>query len=105
MEVDSSHAGDICAITGLGELKKFPTPSVPWVTTKRCHHCQSNEPTVTMTFQVNTSPFAGKEGKYVTSRQILERLQQELVHNVALRVEEMPDLQTSSEFLVAVNCT
>ena len=41
-----------------------------------------------MTFQVNTSPFAGKEGKFVTSRQILERLQQELVHNVALRVEE-----------------
>lgn len=41
-----------------------------------------------MTFQVNTSPFAGKEGKYVTSRQILERLQQELKHNVALRVEE-----------------
>ena len=41
-----------------------------------------------MTFQVNTSPFAGKEGKYVTSRNILERLQQELVHNVALRVEE-----------------
>ena len=44
-----------------------------------------------MTFQVNTSPFAGKEGKYVTSRNILERLKDELVHNVALRVEEMPD--------------
>ncbi|MCH8493615.1 MAG: translational GTPase TypA [Idiomarina sp.] len=90
MEVPNSHAGDICAITGLGELKISDTicavghnEALPPLTV--------DEPTVTMTFQVNTSPFAGKEGKYVTSRQILERLQQELVHNVALRVEEMPD--------------
>lgn len=90
MEVPNSHAGDICAITGLGELKISDTicavghhEALPALTV--------DEPTVTMTFQVNTSPFAGKEGKYVTSRQILERLQQELVHNVALRVEEMPD--------------
>lgn len=84
------EAGDIVAITGLGELKISDTVC-----------CQSqvealpplsvDEPTVTMTFQVNTSPFAGKEGKYVTSRNILERLQQELVHNVALRVEETSD--------------
>ncbi|RUO23900.1 translational GTPase TypA [Aliidiomarina minuta] len=87
MEITSAGAGDICAITGLGELKISDTVCA-------LGHAEAmpplsvDEPTVTMTFQVNTSPFAGKEGKFVTSRQILERLQQELVHNVALRVEE-----------------
>ena len=86
-EVDMAQAGDIVAITGLGELKISDTicavgavEALPPLTV--------DEPTMTMTFQVNTSPFAGKEGKYVTSRNILERLEQELVHNVALRVEE-----------------
>lgn len=89
-EVADAQAGDIIAITGLGELKISDTI------------CDNNavealpplsvdEPTVNMTFQVNTSPFAGKEGKFVTSRNILERLNQELVHNVALRVEETED--------------
>ena len=50
-----------------------------------------DEPTVSMTFQVNTSPFAGREGKFVTSRQIRDRLQRELIHNVALRVEDTED--------------
>ncbi|RKF22203.1 translational GTPase TypA [Alginatibacterium sediminis] len=89
-EIDEATAGDIIAITGLGELKISDTlcdvnkvEALPPLSV--------DEPTVTMTFQVNTSPFAGKEGKYVTSRNILERLEQELVHNVALRVEITDD--------------
>ena len=89
-DVDSASAGDIIAITGLGELKISDTIcDVNQV--EAMTPLSVDEPTVTMTFQVNTSPFAGKEGKFVTSRNILERLQAELVHNVALRVEEMPD--------------
>jgi GTP-binding protein len=90
LDVDSASAGDIIAITGLGELKISDTicdlgqvEALPALSV--------DEPTVTMTFQVNTSPFSGKEGKYVTSRNILERLHNELVHNVALRVEETED--------------
>ncbi|WP_297481238.1 translational GTPase TypA [uncultured Photobacterium sp.] len=86
-EVAEAKAGDIVAITGLGELKISDT--ICDVNTVEALPALSvDEPTVTMTFQVNTSPFAGKEGKFVTSRNILERLQKELVHNVALRVEE-----------------
>ncbi|MCD9467252.1 translational GTPase TypA [Photobacterium iliopiscarium] len=86
-EVTEAKAGDIIAITGLGELKISDT--ICDVNSVEALPALSvDEPTVTMTFQVNTSPFAGKEGKYVTSRNILERLQKELVHNVALRVEE-----------------
>ena len=89
-EVESASAGDIIAITGLGELKISDTVC-DVNTVEALPPLSVDEPTVTMTFQVNTSPFAGKEGKYVTSRNILERLQDELVHNVALRVEETAD--------------
>ena len=89
-EEDIASAGDIVAITGLGELNISDTicdinnvEALPALSV--------DEPTVTMFFCVNTSPFCGKEGKYVTSRQILERLNKELVHNVALRVEETPN--------------
>ncbi|MFT6990192.1 MAG: GTP-binding protein [Paraglaciecola sp.] len=88
-EVESADAGDIVAITGVGELKISDTVCDP-------NHVVAlpplsvDEPTVTMTFQVNNSPFAGQEGKFVTSRNILERLQHELIHNVALKVEEIP---------------
>ena len=89
-EEEIASAGDIVAITGLGELNISDTicdinnvEALPALSV--------DEPTVTMFFCVNTSPFCGKEGKYVTSRQILERLNKELVHNVALRVEETPN--------------
>ncbi len=89
-EVEAAHAGDIIAITGLGELKISDT-ICDINTVEALPPLSVDEPTVTMTFQVNTSPFSGKEGKYVTSRNILDRLNAELVHNVALRVEETDD--------------
>lgn len=89
-EVDKATAGDIIAVTGLGELKISDTICDQNLV-EALPPLSVDEPTVTMTFQVNTSPFCGKEGKYVTSRNILERLQAELVHNVALRVDETPD--------------
>ncbi len=89
-EVPEATAGDIIAVTGL---------EAPNVSDTLCHpeHVEAmprlsvDEPTVSMTFQVNTSPFAGREGKYLTSRQLKDRLERELIHNVALRVEEGTD--------------
>ncbi len=86
-EAEIANAGDIIAITGLGELKISDT-ICDTSTVEALPALTVDEPTVTMTFQVNTSPFSGREGKYVTSRNIFDRLQDELVHNVALRVEE-----------------
>lgn len=86
VQVDSANAGDIVAVTGLDPLSISDT--ICAVDTPEAMPALSvDEPTISMTFQVNDSPFAGKEGKYLTSRQIDERLQQELKHNVALRVE------------------
>ncbi len=90
IDTQEANAGDIIAFTGLGELKISDTICAP-NNLEALPPLQVDEPTVTMTFQVNTSPFAGKEGKFVTSRQILERLTHELKHNVALRVEETED--------------
>jgi GTP-binding protein len=89
-EVSVASAGDIIAITGLGELKISDTLCDPSAI-EALPPLSVDEPTVTMTFQVNTSPFSGQDGKYVTSRNILERLNDELVHNVALRVELTDD--------------
>ncbi len=92
VEVAEAHAGDIVAITGIDELGISETvcdPKHP----EQLATLQVDEPTMSMMFEVNKSPFAGKEGKFVTSRQIAERLQRELKTNVALRVEpgDAPD--------------
>ena len=97
IESKLAEAGDIIALTGLGELNISDTICDP-LQVEALQPLTVDEPTVSMSFGVNTSPFCGKEGKYVTSRQILERLNKELVHNVALRVEETPDPDT---FLVS----
>lgn len=89
-EVPSAQAGDIVAITGIDGLGISDTLCDP-ANVEALTPLTVDEPTVSMTFQVNNSPFAGQDGKYVTSRQIRERLQKELIHNVALRVEDTVD--------------
>jgi len=87
VEVESAQAGDIIAVTGVENLQISDTlcdraapEALPALTV--------DEPTISMTFRVNNSPFAGREGKYLTSRQLRERLLREASHNVALRVED-----------------
>lgn len=90
VERDSAQAGDIVTFTGIEDLKISDTVCDP-------DHVDAlpllsvDEPTLSMTFQVNDSPFAGREGKFVTSRNIKDRLDRELIHNVALRVEQQDD--------------
>ena len=87
VEADRGEAGDIVCVTGIDALNISDTlcdPAHP----EALPALSVDEPTVSMTFQVNDSPFAGREGKYVTSRNIKERLDRELIHNVALRVEQ-----------------
>ncbi len=86
-EQPQAQAGDIIAITGIEELSISDTLCDP-TAVEALTPLTVDEPTVTMTFQVNDAPFAGREGKYVTSRQIRDRLQRELIANVALRVNE-----------------
>lgn len=97
VERDSAQAGDIITFTGIDNLKISDTLCDP-------EHVEAlpllsvDEPTLSMTFQVNDSPFAGREGKFVTSRNLKERLDRELIHNVALKVEQQdnPDKFTVS---------
>src|SRR5690606_9879448 len=98
-KVDQEYisAGDLCAISGLGELDIGDTicdPDHP----EAMDEVVIDEPTISMAFRVNDSPFAGNEGEYVTSRQIKARLDRELEHNVALRVEHG---RTMDEFIVS----
>src|SRR5690606_30513594 len=88
--VESAGAGDIVVFSGIDDLQISDTvcergrpEGLPLL--------KVDEPTISMTFQVNKSPFAGREGKFLTSRQIRARLDQELKHNVALRVEDTGD--------------
>jgi GTP-binding protein len=87
---ERADAGDIVAVTGIEDLRISDTlcdPAAP----AALPPLVVDEPTVSMTFEVSDSPFAGREGRFVTSRQIRERLERELVHNVALRVEDTDD--------------
>ena len=96
-EIEEASAGDIIAITGIEGIRISDTlcdPNAP----EALPPLTVDEPTVSMTFQVNASPFAGREGKYVTGRQIWDRLQRELIANVALRVAPG---ETAEKFVVS----
>jgi len=101
IEVEEAQAGDIIAISGIQELTISDTlchPDAP----EALPALTVDEPTISMTFQVNNSPFAGNKdlsgGKFLTSRQLKERLEREMVHNVALKVEQLED---ADKFLVS----
>jgi GTP-binding protein len=90
LSVEDADAGDIIAITGIEPIEISDTLCSPEEVTA-LPPLSVDEPTVNMTFMVNKSPFAGREGKYLTSRQLDERLQRELIRNVALRVKSDND--------------
>ena len=102
IEVDNVSAGDIVALAGIEDAQIGETladladpEALPIITV--------DEPTVSMTFQPNTSPFAGKEGKYVTSRHLNDRLKREVMTNVSLRSRNFA--LTSSRSPAVANCT
>lgn len=97
LEIPEAQAGDIICVTGIDELNISDTLCDP-NTIDALPPLSVDEPTVSMTFQVNDSPFAGREGKYISSRNLKERLEQELIHNVALRVEQG---DTPDKFIVS----
>lgn len=97
VEVTRASAGDLVAVTGIEELRPSDTLCSP----AHPHGLPAltvDEPTIRMSFQVNDSPFSGRDGRFVTSRKLRERLQRELIHNVALRAEDTED---PDKFLVS----
>lgn len=90
VERDEAQAGDIITFTGIEDLKISDTVCDP-AHVDPLPPLSVDEPTLSMTFQVNDSPFAGREGKFVTSRNLKDRLERELIHNVALKVEQQDD--------------
>jgi GTP-binding protein len=90
VEVETAQAGDIIAFCGIENLQISETLCDP-SDIVALPKLSIDEPTVSMTFQVNNSPFAGREGKFITTRQIRDRLDKELQHNVALRVDPTDD--------------
>jgi len=92
IETTSANAGDIIAVTGVENLRISDT-LCDRNTVQALPPLTVDEPTISMTFRVNNSPFAGREGKYLTSRQLRERLFREASHNVALRIEETTDAE------------
>ena len=96
-EIDSAAAGDIIGVVGIENISISDTICDP-SSVVALPPLSVDEPTVSMAFRVNDSPFAGLDGKYITSRNIRERLDKELIYNVALRVEDTED---PSEFLVS----
>src|SRR4029079_13242414 len=88
--IETAEVGDIVLVTGVEELS-IGTTLTAVDTPEALPPIMIDEPTLSMYFQVNTSPLAGREGKYVTSRNLRDRLAKELLTNMALRVEETPD--------------
>ena len=92
VETAEANAGDIIAVTGVENLRISDT-LCDRETVEALPPLTVDEPTISMTFRVNNSPFSGREGKYLTSRQLRERLFREASHNVALRIEETTDAE------------
>ena len=91
IEVTEAEAGDIISVSGISGLQISDTLCTPG-NVQPLPPLKVDEPTISMSFQVNDSPFAGRDGKYITSRNLKERLERETLHNVALRVEDSDSL-------------
>jgi GTP-binding protein len=103
VQVDEALAGDIVLINGIEEIGIGSTICAPDAP-EGLPMLKIDEPTLTMNFMVNSSPLAGREGKFVTTRQIRDRLEKELKSNMALRVVQAEGDDSTTKFLVVVSC-